>query len=671
MKNGRNNLKICEWNPNGDDIEHAVPALYEAIKGFPEWRAIIVTYIGKIEAQYLDARNPYDQINESESDQVKKIKESHIPLVRLTHMLAGFPPLGVIGYEMGYSYFNEQSGQYEDCYFDNGNPVLQKEFDYLPEDEKEIIKKKYGGELKTCLMEIGYKAEQKAEHKKLVKKYVFNENRPVEILLLCARELIEQEDDTVKRIWEFRSDEDSSNFWQKYNFPNNCRFLYFYVRNPNHTLYLRDIWCFWLLTITLAINQLPGTSLQAYQLYKTELDIDPDMLGKIYEDYIKKLLSVQAAIKDFLMTEPELTQEKKADIVPSQTVIVNYDYVEDSRIMVPTSRIGLAADCPIFETEFWDEYIYKTKKTLEQVFSEPQEVIASKADDTHQKINSFYGREQVLDRFQYDIILKRINELEPNVMNTKVYNTIDTIKYKEEIRKAGVSVRKYLNCRITKRNILNISLISFFVFLGGFIPYLINSIKISATVFRSSLTLTGFAIIMLGLGGMIILGFLRKQLINKLKDFNKNLRKILDSLNESAQVFSDYFSGICTYMYARSLLSGVTFKNDNDYSFGKMLKNHHKMIDNEMKAKQFICSLYNKKLDLSFIKHSEVDHDIIKELPAESYLYELNPNDDIKTLRLGNTGELLDAPYSFIIGIDLKREEIYKKNMKKEHSDIL
>jgi hypothetical protein len=57
----------------------------------------------------------------------------------------------------------------------------------------------------------------------------------------------------------------------------------------------------------------------------------------------------------------------------------------------------------------------------------------------------------------------------------------------------------------------------------------------------------------------------------------------------------------------------------------------------------------------------DIDDDFLTELPSANQLYELNPYNAENTVELNNTGETLNAPYSFIEGINIVREEIYNK----------
>ena len=152
---------------------------------------------------------------------------------------------------------------------------------------------------------------------------------------------------------------------------------------------------------------------------------------------------------------------------------------------------------------------------------------------------------------------------------------------------------------------------------------------------------------------MIILWFLRRRLMKKIKVYNKTVRNIFDRANKGAQVYSDYFSSVCTYMYARSLLSGVILKHDSDYTEGKMQKAHLTTLEKEIEQGRLLCSLYEVPVtEFSMINaFVDITEDFLPEMPSDSQLYELIPYKTKNTLELDNTGVTIDAPYSFIMGI--------------------
>jgi len=76
-----------------------------------------------------------------------------------------------------------------------------------------------------------------------------------------------------------------------------------------------------------------------------------------------------------------------------------------------------------------------------------------------------------------------------------------------------------------------------------------------------------------------------------------------------------------------------------------------------------ICNLHGlSEKDCSFSNvYMDISENMVLELPSSSQLYELVPNNVKNTLDLNKTGDNLDAPYSFIEGISLVREEVYDR----------
>jgi hypothetical protein len=709
----------CPWDESGSNIEQAVPDLYKSIKDHPEWRAIILVSPEQNELLPFSSNNPFDFIY-NHGDELL-IKENPVPLVRLTHMLAGFPSLGVKGYETGYVYYDVKTGAFKECMY-KGKPILQSVIEKLIDEDREKyeekckqkgqpvlksdIEKREGryrkafeekyiknndSDTKRKLVEIHYSPEEKAVYKTLTEKYAFKENRPAEVLLLSTREISALDDheairEAVRRAWQFHDEEESSNFWKIY--PNTCRFLCYDLINQEHTLYQREVWRFFLLALTLAFNRIPGQALQAYRLYNADLNINTGDLRDVLDGHMEKLLSVQAIIQERMLRVPELTLDKKKELVPTRDISVKFEDVDEGSVKVNSDGLGLASDCPAPETKFWREYIQSTKQTIDNILSAPQEIVALKALETRHAAGAFLGIEHVLDRFQKERIHKRINELESQVINANVYGMLDAGVYMAEIAEAGVTVRKSLGLRLTRRNVLLISLCSLLVYLCGYIPYMVNSARISGLAFGASLGLTVIALSLLAAGGLLVLWFLRRRLVEKLKTYNKTVRAIFDRVNKGAQVYAGFLSSICTYMYAKSLLAGVTLKRDNNRTEKKMLKAHLAFLEREIEASKKLCSLHGVPQDASSMSGGsafvDVSESVFFESPSACHFYELAPYTGKNTVKLTassktqqprnfifngsrdeweqcDTGVTLNAPYSFISSLNISREEIYTK----------
>ncbi len=114
---------FCPWLPDGESIESAVPGLDRILKGKKEWRAIVL-HMDSVdepkeqssETDEMDEeeenckftaseRNPFDYTH---IDNNPMPHNSDIPLIRLTHMLAGYEYSTIREYEEVYEYFNDE-----------------------------------------------------------------------------------------------------------------------------------------------------------------------------------------------------------------------------------------------------------------------------------------------------------------------------------------------------------------------------------------------------------------------------------------------------------------------------------------------------------------------------------------------------------------------------------
>jgi len=729
LANRGGSISHCLWNKSGTDIKSAVPGLYNAIKGHPEWRAIIAV---KSPSQEIindpnnpealnDSNNPFDFACNSPSELSRfdmATKPNKSPLVCLTHMLAGLPSLGVIGYETAFVYRDEETGKSKNCLKD-GKPILRSDYD----KEKDEAKRKYKKECKAKgitpiqneiiereqevnskyksilsqydnyrqeMFWIPFSEDYRKEYKLLSEKYAFEENRPVEVLILSTREQITFDDreetrESIERAWQFFDEIESSDFWKVY--PNTCRFLCFDLINKEHTLYKCEYWKFFLLTLSLACNdQLPGHALQAYHLYKADLQINAEELGRVYNAYIENLMSFQEIIQEKLTYVPEITIEKNKELVPEQYISVGFGHVDESKVKTKNDIFGLSTDCPKSEAEYWNEHMQKTGQIVDDILFAPQEIVAEKALETRLNVDSFANNEQVLDRFQIKRVEKRIEELEHHIVNTKLFKLLDTDMYKKEIEKSAEDIQKHIKIRLTKCNVIIISVCSLFVYLCGYIPYLIDTAKVNWSIFGMASGLVFLTLILIAGIGFVTLLFLKRKFIKLINKYNDDVTGVFDRVKKSAHVFSAYFSKLCTYMLARSLLTGIFIKKENDSSTTQKLKEHSSYLNTEIEKYIGICSLYNISINIAIAHRSfeNITDKLLEETPAESQFYELPEYKDKDTMKLTSaptiklarklltskkndhwdqydTGVTLDAPYSFITGINLAREEIYRK----------
>ena len=151
-------IRHCTWHEASSEIEQAVPELYESIRGYPDWRAIVFVNPRQGGAMRHDPKNPFDF--DCNREGATLIRENPSPLVRLTHMLAGFHSLGVKEYKTGCAYFNEVKNTFSECLDKNGELMTQGELESLGKEECERLFEGYAGNVKPRLIGSVSRAEQ-------------------------------------------------------------------------------------------------------------------------------------------------------------------------------------------------------------------------------------------------------------------------------------------------------------------------------------------------------------------------------------------------------------------------------------------------------------------------------------------------------------------------------
>ena len=663
LKERGESISICDWNKSGRTIEEAVPELYEAIRGYPEWRAIIFVHQSQSERAKSNPDNPFD----FECNRGKDIKElltsfNASPLVSLTHMLAGFPPLGVDMFETQYGCVCSVNCVNTDCYYRDGSRIMQSEYDAMNEEEdndceQKILKNKCGGSLKLFLREMPYAPEVTEANAKITDHYYLKENRPTEVILLGTRQTNKLDERkqtraTVKKAWEFYDEEESSDFWRIY--PNVCRFLCFDLVNREHTLYQSELWKLSLLLLTIATNQIPPQSLQAYQIFKVDLSIDTDRLSFEIIEHIKDLYSFRAYIEKEILDDPIRSKDYNKDLVKEQEIALETGL---SHI-----KTNIETDDQNNDNKL-DNHKLDTLKLIDNTLTNQQVFVAMKADETRNKIYGFLGEQYELDRFQIAQIEKTIDSMEVEVMNAQLYKLLDVNENKEKITKIANKTQEKIDQVLKREDIVFLSICSLVAFFLGLLPYITLSIMNGWGSFIASFGVSIISIVMLIAGGFLTVLIFKLGGEVSYKEYFGEVDEVINNINENPSICVDYLSRVTTYMHAQSKLLGVKLKEDHKQNTIKNRKRHLHFIDKDMELCNSLSKIYMiPNQDLSdAIAPRDVDEDFIFENPATCSQYEFKPNRLKGTMLLDKIGVKLYAPYSFINGMFLDRLELYDR----------
>lgn len=642
-------IAFCEWNESGTDIKTAVPDLYKTVKGKKHWRCIVVNtdslkdFAG---TAVPDERNPFDYPSCVDENGVPH--ESDVPIVRLSHMIGGFDAAPIKEFENGYEYYDEGL-----C-----KTVRVRASDLTQEEIDDIIETS-GDSLVSVYIEKVISKEISEAYRTLHEKYYFADVRPTEMLLISSRKhIMDDERAKVLNSWKDSLEMTSSSFWERNKYPNNCRFLYHDICNRENSLYIKEITDFWLSILTVAINNINASYLQAYRLYRLDVETSSEVMDTVLNNHLNKLEATYEFIQEQLLGRHELTFEEDEDIVTRQPISVDIDNYNGQDLYINNNKIGLSSDCPRKEMDFWVSEVKDKTNNLIKFMRGPRRSLDKAAQRLKLRSESYLGDLYELDKFQLEDLHEEIDDIEKRISNANTRNVVDIKKTKKSLEEVDKDVRKYIACRMSKGTVVVAGLVALLIYFAGYIPYLISAYKTSNEAFLQSLLLSLGTVVLVSLGGLIVLFVLRHQAREKMKQFNLLMRSVVNNVCSSAARFSEYFTDVCTYMKAHSILLGIKLKKNTVISTNYLLRTHKQALINSMKRDKEWINSYSieRAADLVTNVSSFFNTELI---PMNNSLYYFEANNQEDDILLNRTGDKVTSPYKFVSKLIIEREELY------------
>lgn len=640
-------IGFCDWNESGTDVKSSVPDLYNMIRGKKDWRAMVINTDSAW--NYRDTPvpsrgNPFDF---SASDKIEIPHESPIPMIRLTHIIGGYTAVSKKEFEKGFEYFDEEEGTL----------VRVREADLTEDEIHQLSEDKES--LNPIYMEKEVPEEVAQAEKELKKKYSFSDVRPTEIQLISTT--YKAEDNETRRItesWKNRLEMTSSSFWERNKYPNNTRFLFYELTNSDNSHYVQELTEFWLSVLTLAINKVQASSLQAYRLYKIGVDVSGEQLADMLNTHLNKLTSVHAFVKEQLSLRPGYTFDEDEELLPRQPVPVNIDSREGSELYIDCNDLGLARDCPVDEMSFWNGQIKRKRIATDKFLKAPRRSIDKSASYLKSKSESFCDEDYLLDRFQAADLEEEMADLREEIITSRTFGYVNRKELEENIAGISKDVKKEIAVRMRRKTVITAGIIALALGCVGYFPYLINSAKSGGKAFGSALLLLLAVVLVMALGGLISLLLQRKTLVKIMKRYNVLMRGMINEVHAGADSFQKFFSDICTYMKGQSILDGISKHKESRSSNTITLSNHKKATLAAIDRDTSWLAAYGLTRVDEIVPNVTMFFDA-NVIPRYNNLYFFPPCNDEVDIPINATGDVVAAPYKFIKKIRVEREDVF------------
>lgn len=622
-------IAFCFWDEHGMDVQTALPELISIVRGIHKWQAIVVMphLEDFAEEQLLHLQdNPFDYYCNSQKEPV--VHESSVPLIRLAQMLGGVPLVNK-------HYVNTMTTTAEN----NKQMVVS-----LQESSEAI-------------------SNQQAVWNELNEKYSFRCDRPQNLYLFKARMPREIKLPTSSdRELMTRHESDSSLFWYRNRYPARTRFLIQDCTKPGNAHYEEDLFRFWMTALTLATNDFPSGTFEAYKVYQTVSNVSFEQAHELFSKYYNRLSSIQ-----FRANIQISELQKRSQLVRSQEELplyqceipVYFEMQQDDNLLISSKRIGFSGDCPIEEEPWWHLRVMASVKAVKKLHSSIKMVLDRAS--VQSRYASKMTEEEIyeLDEYQFEEMQEELSDLEKKILTFNTYTALPMNKYYSDLGRAEKKTAEAMKKRMSKKVTIISCLVVIAIYLMGFVPDFIYQIQ-QGNSFWEALGIAGFGCCVLILLSLVCLNIFRQIIIDEISQYNSVIYAIINNLQHASTVFSNYLSDCSSYMRGTFMLQALTKRTLISSEEIVQLREHVEHLDSQMS----IITNWLSDLDMKVLEDKENhnrDYFDFGIPPEKNRGYSIQM--DTKPTYVESVGgSECRAPYPFVTGFSVKRESLFEEN---------
>lgn len=611
-------VAVCIWNKNvseNADIDELAPQLFDLVKNETEWTAYIVDepfvsgdYIGKdFENLTQYSINPYERaVGDKEYD------PSCDSLMRLVYFLGGR------GYEQ-LQYINT--------------------FGFRAVRPNQIF-------LLTPRI-----FENLNIQKKILQSEIEEKNR---LLISESASLFDNINAVSLR---------SSEFWSRYEYPANCRFMVFDMPDIQNVKYDDSWFLFWLATMTLVINKYDSTEIGAYKLHLVSLDLSienlDDFINKFHmalqsacdvsqKDIENEISAIKLALEDTTANHPD-------DCAP---VYVNFPDTEFSDFYAQNEDFGNTKDKPMLDSEIWHDHEETVKEETARLFK----AINRGKNEAVDAMNRTFAvdlpilKNQRLSRYDAEDIAEALDKSEIEMFDLKTDRYASRVVFEENEEKVSKDVKQTITGRVMSKTYWLLLAVGVLVCFFGFIPFIISSARFSSSSCIIAVLITLVSCGCVALASYISLKILRRKFKKVIDDYNDKMTENIQVLQDGAQIQSQYLSKLLNYMEKYQIL--ISGRID-EYHLKHLeeLTQINAMYKDAIEQCKSIAGLCHVKLRSEEIS---ADSDRIIFMPGKKiYLHE---ETDMLHIPLNSTRDRLIPPFPFVDALHICEENVFESS---------
>lgn len=557
-------LAICEWNDQRHivDLDEAIPDLADKIKGKKEWRLLAIgTGTEGLQGFIADPENPFDYVESWATDAENQsevldlsLRDSPIPLARLSHMLLGYPEVGPSAFEPDVTYWDKEANR----------RASESEFvaSLMADGADEATARKWFAERLATLydVQIHYRQsplsdEKERKYRELIRRYSARQSAPSEVVFLALREpRSNRPTDDLRSAWQQGEKTVPTQFVARNDYHPACRFVVFDLQSEDRSGFHLAEMRFWLSALSIAINELPSSAFQSDRLYRIDVGLDRVSFGRILNQHMGLLTSARERLEREVNKPRSKVRLEVDAILDRKPVPVSFDSLDGSELGVPTTGYGLATDRPTNEMNRFHQSFSDLSAAAQDFKRKPRRVLANAVESAREYDSVVELPEEPMTRIERDELEEELSQRIRRVTEATTRDILDKERLTQLMEQHRKDIQHTIHERMTRWTILSSSALVGVIWLVVFIPFVFAALQSDALALTESILVV--LAVAGALGGVAVgtLILMRRVLLHRLNLLNKAMKSYVEEVKNKASEFGEFLTDVRTYMYGRAFL---------------------------------------------------------------------------------------------------------------------
>ncbi|GAA3207814.1 hypothetical protein [Microbacterium terregens] len=644
----RNEIAFCDWNESQKAVtlHQALPRLPEIIRGKTEWRAVVVDHFTADDLGRRDAENPFDFLDNLGLH--PNLVDSPHALVRISHQLLGYPSMTARGFQPIVSHRDER-GQ-------------RVEADSPGGDFREVLRglSQTHSDVRVEYREVPYAAEERSRHAELRERYRVKEVSPSEVVFIATRSRLDADERAqLHHAWRVETGQHASRFVERNDYPPASRFAVYDLLNRENSGYEQDALRFWISVLTIAVNVLPPSAFQAERLYRLGVDFSEPALGELLNSHMGRLTALRDHLDSLLSRRERAPETDVRELMRAEKVHVQFESMGGGDLVVQTTGYGLAVDEPRSEAAAWSADYDQLRANAAQFLRRPRRVLARAVFDTRAKSRRHVGQDYALSEIDRDEIEDELAKRVRLLTEPATTEILDRDRLTSVLELENERVHRHISERMRIRTIALASALVVAVWLGTFVPYLIQASARDGDSLRWSIFVVAVVVLLLAGAGIATLVWMRRRLVELLRRVNATMRSFVGAVNNGAAVFGGYLSELTTYMHARALLRGADRFREDERVRNRRIEAVRTRAIAAIEAEKRIVTSLGQPLTVRRITTGLARFDVDDPHQIGSFFrFPIGA----RAASFNTTGEQIRAPYDFIERLSVERVRLFERD---------